>query len=188
MSIFHLDPDSAKLVRQARRFAIDAHESINQRRKYTGLPYILHPIAVAKQVMRVSHDAEMIAAAYLHDTVEDTPVRLIDIHKRFGEGVATLVDELTDVSVPEDGNRKTRKDIDLAHTALISPRGKTIKLADIIDNIRDITQLDPRFAPVYLLEKKRILGVLTEGNQTLLQNAWQIMNNYTHASQKQVCW
>ena len=95
------------------KFATMAHG--DQKRKYTGEPYIVHPIAVSEIVKTVPHTDEMIAAALLHDVVEDTPFTIDDINDRFGNKVAELVSWLTDVSRPEDGNRKTRKSLDREH-------------------------------------------------------------------------
>jgi (p)ppGpp synthase/HD superfamily hydrolase len=81
-----------ELERRALEFAIAAHASIDQRRKYTGEPYIVHPIAVAALVRSVPHTPEIIAAAYLHDVVEDTPVTIEEIRAEFGDEVAALVD------------------------------------------------------------------------------------------------
>ena len=67
----------------------------------------------------------MLAAALLHDTVEDTGTPLKDIEAEFGPDVASLVEQLTDVSKPEDGDRKTRKEIDRQHIAKASVRAKT---------------------------------------------------------------
>lgn len=162
------------LEEKARAFATAAHESINHRRKYTNEPYINHPAAVADLVRSVPHTEEMLAAAWLHDTVEDTPLTMADLEREFGTEVASLVEQLTDVSRPEDGNRRTRKEIDLAHTAKASPAAKTIKLADLIDNARSILARDPSFAVVYLAEKRRLLEVLREGDPTLMQWAARI--------------
>jgi len=93
------------LVKQARLFAIELHQRIDQRRKYSNQPYDVHLKAVADIVSTVSEDQEMIAAAWLHDTVEDTPATIEDIGREFGPSVAKLVEELTDVSRPGDGNR-----------------------------------------------------------------------------------
>ncbi len=82
-----------------------------------------------------------------------------------------LVMELTDVSKPSDGNRSARKEIDRKHLAGISPRAKTVKLADLIDNTRDITSHDLHFARVYLKEMTALLEVLTEGDSRLDQKA-----------------
>ncbi|MFA5352684.1 MAG: HD domain-containing protein [Thermodesulfovibrionales bacterium] len=166
--------DSQSIVDRARRFAEEAHSSINQRRKYTGAPYITHPEAVVRLVRTASHTEAMLAAAWLHDTVEDTPVTLADIERKFGSEVARLVEELTDVSRPEDGNRKTRKAIDQEHTAKASPEGQTIKLADLIDNTHSIVERDPGFAKVYLAEKVQLLEMLREGDPIL----WAIASNF----------
>jgi (p)ppGpp synthase/HD superfamily hydrolase len=156
---------------RAKAFAATAHAAIDQRRKYTGEPYIEHPAAVVELVRSVPHDEEMLAAAWLHDTVEDTGITIDFIRERFGETVAHLVGELTDVSRPEDGNRAARKAKDLAHSATTSPEAKTIKLADLIDNSRSIVERDPKFAEVYLAEKRALLEVLREGDPTLYKMA-----------------
>jgi hypothetical protein len=124
---------------------------------------------VVRLVASTTDDEEMIAAAWLHDVVEDTPATLEDVRREFGASVAVLVQDLTDVSRPSDGNRAARKEVDRRHLALASPRAKTIKVADLIDNCEDITRNDPRFARVFLQEMDALLGVLGEGDAGLLQ-------------------
>ena len=158
---------------KARKFAERYHSG--QTRKYTGEPYINHPEAVAELVRSVSHAEEMIAAAWLHDTVEDTDATLEDINCHFGYKVAALVEMLTDVSKPSDGNREARKAIDCGHTAKASSEAKTIKLADLIDNSRSIIERDPKFAKVYLSEKAALLEVLRDGDPTLYATAAEIV-------------
>jgi (p)ppGpp synthase/HD superfamily hydrolase len=160
------------LEARALAFARRAHESVGQKRKYTGEPYIVHPMAVAEIVRSVPHRREMIAAAYLHDVVEDTPVTLEQIRLAFGDSVAELVDWLTDVSRPGDGNRRTRRALDLEHTARAIPEAKTVKLADLIDNSETISSHDPTgFWPVYRRETLALLEVLREGDATLWKRA-----------------
>ncbi len=163
-----------ELVRRAEVYATQAHQRIDHRRKYSGKPYQEHLKAVADLVASVSDDAEMIAAAWLHDTVEDTPATLGQIEQEFGPGVVALVEQLTDVSRPGDGNRATRKAIDREHLARASSRAKTIKLADLIDNCADITRHDPRFARIYLREMAALLEVLQEGDPVLLKRARKV--------------
>lgn len=146
------------LVLLARTFASRAHKE--QVRKYTGEPYIEHPIAVAEIVRKHNGSKEMIAAALLHDVVEDTDVTLDEVRQEFGDAVANLVDDLTDVSKPEDGNRATRKAIDRDHTAQASAAAMVIKAADLINNTKSITEHDPKFAKVYLKEKRALLDVM----------------------------
>ncbi|MBO6793813.1 MAG: bifunctional (p)ppGpp synthetase/guanosine-3',5'-bis(diphosphate) 3'-pyrophosphohydrolase [Balneolaceae bacterium] len=159
------------IIEKARIFATKAHASIDQRRKYTNEAYIVHPAEVARIVESVPHTDAMVAAAWLHDVVEDTPISLDVIYTEFGHEIGDLVEMLTDVSKPEDGNRKTRKAIDCQHTANASPEAKTIKLADIISNTSSIMEYDPGFAKVYLREKELLLEVLKEGDQTLWKKA-----------------
>ncbi len=158
-------------LQEAIEFATEAHG--DQKRKYTGEPYITHPIAVMEIVREVPHTEEMLMAAVLHDTVEDTPVTIEDIKTKFGTKVAELVDGLTDVSRPEHGNRKTRKALDRAHLAKQNAEVQTIKLADLIHNTMSIGLYDPHFYKVYKEEKIKILDVLKLGNQILMHRAQQ---------------
>ena len=161
------------LINKAKMLAGKAHEG--QFRKYSGMPYIVHPIEVATIVQTVDHSDEMIAAALLHDVVEDTDYTVEDIAKEVSPAVAELVDGLTDVSSPQDGNRKVRKAIDKDHLAEQNAEVQTIKLADVISNSQDIKANDPKFAKVYIEEMKALLEVLTKGNKTLYAKAKEIV-------------
>ncbi len=164
------------VVGRARRYAIEAHSRINHRRKYSSEPYDVHLRNVAEIVASVTDDQEMIAAAWLHDVVEDTPASFLDIEKEMGLGVADLVGELTDVSRSSDGNRATRKSLDRAHLACASTRGKTIKIADLIDNCKDICRNDAIFAKTYLTEMASLLEVLADGDKDLYDRAATLMH------------
>jgi len=164
------------IVQKAQVYAMAAHASVKQLRKYTNEPYIVHPMEVARIVATVpGATKDMLAAAILHDVIEDTGCTFTDIHMAFGIDIAGMVSWLTDVSKPEDGNRAARKAIDLAHTAQAPANVKTIKLADIISNCKSITQHDPNFAKIYLEEKRAQLEVLTEGDPGLLARAREIV-------------
>lgn len=158
-------------------FAERAHRG--QMRKYTGEPYIVHPLEVAQLVSTVVADEDTIIAALLHDVVEDTVVTLEQIRLAFGDAVAKLVHEVTDISRKEHGNRAIRKGMDRQHLSMASSAGQTIKLADLISNTRSIVQHDPGFAKVYMREKAELLPVLRDGNETLftmahgLVSAWE---------------
>jgi (p)ppGpp synthase/HD superfamily hydrolase len=115
----------------------------------------------------------MIAAAWLHDTVEDTPSTIDDIERHFGPRVAELVDQLTDSAQPAAKNRAARKLAHFRHTADASPEAQTIKLADIIDNTRAIVQYDADFARVYLVEKQIQIQLLRQGDSHLWRQAEQ---------------
>lgn len=160
------------IVEKARIFATAAHAAVAQLRKYTNEPYIVHPAEVFSIVSTVDGATEeMMAAAWLHDVVEDTGVTIEVIRETFGEEVAELVGWLTDVSRPEQGNRATRKAIDRAHTAMAPAAAQTIKLADLISNTRSIMAYDEKFAKTYLEEKRLLLEVMTKGDARLMAEA-----------------
>lgn len=163
------------VVERARVFATAAHAAVGQKRKYTFEPYIVHPTEVASIVASVPHTEEMLAAAYLHDTVEDTGVTMDDIEAEFGSEVRQLVGWLTDVSQPHDGNRAHRKAVDREHTARAPANAQTIKLADLISNCTSILVHDEAFAKIYLEEKRLLLEVLTKGDPILLERARSIV-------------
>lgn len=170
------------IVSKAKLFATAAHAAVGQKRKYTGEPYIVHPAEVVDIIVRdaLSWTDRELAAAWLHDAVEDTGVSLELIAQEFGGYIAKLVEQLTDVSKPEDGNRAARKEIDRQHTAKCCPAAATIKLADLISNSRSIMERDPEFAKVYIPEKLKLLEVLKDkGDPALYEIALNICEGYT---------
>lgn len=152
------------LPKKAIVFATAAHSAVGQLRKYTDEPYIVHPLEVMRFVSQFAHTDEMLAAAVLHDVVEDTGVTIELIESEFGSEVAELVGWLTDVSQPSDGNRATRKAIDREHSSKAPSKAQTIKLADLWSNTKSIVEHDLNFAVVYLKEKRLLLEVLTKAD------------------------
>ena len=152
-------------------YATAAHAAVGQRRKYTDEPYIVHPARVAVTVSKFGGTDDMISAAYLHDVVEDTGVSIEDIQDMFGPDVALIVDGLTDVSVPEDGNRTVRKAMDRAHSAEATYEAQFVKCADIIDNAHDIGANDPSFNVVYRKEMAMLLDVMDKVKDTPIYTA-----------------
>lgn len=164
-------------------YAIKKHEG--QIRKYTGESYIIHPISVANIIREICSDIQPMdldivyrleELAYLHDTVEDTDATLEEIESLFGEYYSKNVEYLTNISKPEDGNRKIRKMIDMEHTLKGSIDSIIVKLADIIDNCHDIVKRDASFAQKYLREKeefiKRAKELFTDDG-SILYNIYQ---------------
>lgn len=141
--------DTASLL-HALAFAADRHR--RQRRKGdAGLPYVNHLIEVARLVAEVGHvtDPPTLAAAVLHDVVEDTPTTLEEVEQQFGREVRDLVDECTDdKSLPSS----ERKRMQIVNAPGASPKAKTIKLADKIANVIDLTNAAP---PDWSLERRR---------------------------------
>lgn len=149
-------------ARDALRFAVFAHTG--QLRRYVGRPYIEHPVAVARLVERFDHVEAMVMAALLHDVKEDCGVGIDTLVREFGVEVAGLVDDVSDISTPADGNRAARKAIDRAHTARARPQAKTIKALDLVHNTMSIAAHDVKFAAVYLPEKALVLDVLGDAS------------------------
>ena len=165
----YTENEEMDVITKAEQFAQEAHK--DHKRKYTGDPYYVHLDEVRNIVKQAGGTIEQQAAALLHDTVEDTNTTPMDITREFGPKIAKLVVELTDVSKPEDGNRKTRKAIDRDKLAGVSAEAQTVKYADLISNGKDIGQNDPKFAKVYHAEKADLLRVMTKGNQNLRKQA-----------------
>jgi guanosine-3',5'-bis(diphosphate) 3'-pyrophosphohydrolase len=133
--------ESAQRILDAALFAAQKHS--NQRRKgSTAEPYINHLIEVAQLVsMAVQElDANLVMAALLHDTIEDTATTASELSERFGEDVAALVVEMTDdKSLP----KAERKRLQIEHAPKLSVRAQVIKLADKISNFRSILFTPP---------------------------------------------
>lgn len=159
------------MIEQAKKFSTLAHESIDHRRKYTGEPYHFHTTAVAEIASAYSQDPEVIAAAHLHDVLEDVTPKNPEfgpeaILREFGSRVLGLVHSLTDVYTREAFpglNRAARKLLEAQRLAMVPEEAQLVKLADILDNTRDIVRNDPGFAKVYLAEKNQLLGLMKGG-------------------------
>lgn len=161
------------LAFDAMRFARIVHSE--QRRKYTGAPYTEHLGEVAGIVATmqqptdslVTHDV-VLATAWLHDCIEDQGVSPYELSERFGEQVTQGVTFLSDMEV---GNRETRKQLSRQRLARAPGWVQSIKCADLISNTESIVEHDPKFAKVYLEEKRLLLDVLTDADRGLLELA-----------------
>jgi (p)ppGpp synthase/HD superfamily hydrolase len=161
------------IVYKAQVFATAAHYAVKQVRKYTGEPYIVHPAEVVSIVSQYGFTDEMLAAAWLHDVVEDTGVTQDVIYYEFGPIVGEYVHWLTDQTKPEDGNRAVRKKMDADRLAMAPPIVQSIKYGDLISNTKSITAHDEAFAKTYLKEKAYLLSVMNKGNPELYKMALQ---------------
>ena len=140
----YFDADELDLIRHAYSFASDYHK--NQRRR-SGEPYINHPVEVALILASDLHmDADSIAAALLHDTVEDTEASLDELTERFGTDVAELVDGVTKLTNIEVSSMDERQALNLRKMFLAMSkdiRVVIIKLADRLHNMRTLAALKP---------------------------------------------
>lgn len=163
-------------INKALVFATIAHSQNNHTRKYTGDPYIIHPIEVMMTVREFGGDEDSQIAALLHDTIEDTPTTAEMISHQFGGIVTRMVVDLSDKEV---GNRATRKSLARARLAACDEKVHTIKLADIFRNSVSIAKYDTNFSKMYFPEVVLLMGVLTKGNRDLFQMVWdQIPSQY----------
>lgn len=137
--------DLAVLVRAA-SFAATRHR--DQRRKdEAASPYINHPLALADLLVNEGDvaDIDIIVAALLHDTIEDTNTTADEIEQAFGAVVRGIVEEVTDdMSLP----RQMRKRIQVEHAPGLSSRARAVKLADKICNLRDVVDSPPAGWPI----------------------------------------
>ena len=134
-------PMDTALVDKAIVFATNAHQGTERRGK--GYPYILHPLEAMAIVATIDNDPDLLAAAVLHDTVEDTEVTLEDLQREFGTHIAALVADETDVRTLPDGRELTwqeRKKRDMDNLAAASREVKIVAMGDKLSNMRAISR------------------------------------------------
>ena len=161
--------NTGKLL-EAIRFAAEKHR--NQRRKDSEQsPYINHPIEVTQLLWEIGgvRDLEVLLAAILHDTVEDTGTRPEEISDRFGGSVMSFVMEVTDDKSLPKGERKR---LQIEHAPHISFGAKLIKLADKSCNVRNLVTMPPKNWPLkrrqeYLLWTEKVVAGLRGTNPAL---------------------
>ena len=140
---------NSETLNKAYNFALEAHR--NQKRE-EGVPYIIHPVAVAKILTDLKLDSATITTGLLHDTIEDTKVTFESVKKEFGEEVANLVDGVTKISAleskasTEESKAENFRKLILATSKDI--RVLLVKLADRLHNMRTIN---------YVKDKKKII-------------------------------
>jgi guanosine-3',5'-bis(diphosphate) 3'-pyrophosphohydrolase len=137
-------------ILSALQFAAFKHR--DQRRKdHAASPYINHPIALANVLWHEGgvHDATVICAALLHDTIEDTQTTAEEVQKAFGARIARIVLEVTDDKLLPKAERKRRQ---IEHAPHLSRGAKLVKLADKICNLRDVAASPP---PTWSLRRRR---------------------------------
>jgi hypothetical protein len=168
----------SKLVQAAKLFANRSHHRIEVHRNPARQSAEMHLKFVAEMIASVSNDETMIAAAWLHDIVEDTKVTIDDIERQFGAAVARIVGELTPVSLPQHGNRIARAAFDRRYFANASSAAKTVKIADLIDTCRDLHKSDPSSFASYAVEAQELAHVLEGGDARLLARLKRDLEHY----------
>ena len=129
------------LLDKAICFAVQAHHNTERRGK--GFPYIVHPLEAVAIVATITPDQELLAAAALHDVLEDTDITLVDLRREFGEKVAALVEQESDKfveGVSEEDSWRTRKQAAIDRIAASSYEAKIVALGDKLSNMRAIAR------------------------------------------------
>jgi len=132
--------EPSALILRATQFAALKHR--DQRRKdHAASPYIIHPVTVASELTQAGvTDPEVIAAALLHDTLEDTETVPAELTEVFGERVCSMVQELTD---DKDLPKQDRKRLQVEHAPHLSSGSALVKICDKIANVTDVTHSPP---------------------------------------------
>ncbi|HEU5440451.1 MAG TPA: RelA/SpoT family protein [Ktedonobacterales bacterium] len=153
----YMSPADLELIRSAHAVADEAHRGVLRK---SGEPYIEHPLAVARILAELALDAPAIAAALLHDTVEDTSLKKEDVEAQFGQTIAAIVDGVTKFAAVEaeapaqDGgaappspDRKARQQSETVRKLFLAmgddPRIILLKLADRLHNLRTLSSMSP---------------------------------------------
>ena len=157
-------------VLQAAHFAAIKHAG-QKRKGAAAEPYVNHVLEVAGLVAGAiaQPDVNLIAAALLHDTIEDTNTTREELTAAFGSDVTELVLEVTDDKTLPDAERKRRQ---VEHAPHLSVRAQTIKIADKISNLRGILESPPADwdrsrKEVYFLWGKQVVDGMTAPNPAL---------------------
>jgi myo-inositol-1(or 4)-monophosphatase len=135
------NPLNTELLDRAILFAVKAHAGTERRGK--GFPYIVHPMEAMEIVATITPDQELLAAAALHDTVEDTDVTIEDIRAEFGERIANLVAAESDVFIEGKSEEETwhaRKQAAMDRLAAAPHDAKIVALGDKLSNMRAIAR------------------------------------------------
>jgi guanosine-3',5'-bis(diphosphate) 3'-pyrophosphohydrolase len=132
---------SIQLLLRAVTFAAEKHKS-QLRKNADATPYINHPLAVAELLAREGQigDVAVLAAAVLHDTIEDTQTTPEEVRELFGEEIAGIVEEVTD---DKSLAKAERKRLQIEHAPHLTAKAKLVKLADKICNVRDVADDAP---------------------------------------------
>ena len=171
--------DTTGIILKALRFSAEKHND-QRRRDAKASPYINHPIQVAETLWSVGavRDGALLAAAILHDTIEDTDATPAEIEREFGEEVLSLVLEVTDdKSLPKE----VRKQLQIENASSKSSKAKMLKLADKICNVHDLIYSPPsnwslKRKQEYLLGSERVVQGVRGSSRELEARYDEVLN------------
>ena len=176
-----------QLILRASAFA-SAYHGGQYRKGHNALPYVTHPLEVSRILSEEGgiEDAEILAAAILHDTIEDTAASREDISERFGQRICDMVLELTD---DKRLAKEERKRMQVVSAPGKSSGAAAVKLADKIANVRDITHSPPDWPEErkaeYIAWAREVVDALPPGHDQLravFSEAVQAFNSQVNRS------
>jgi (p)ppGpp synthase/HD superfamily hydrolase len=175
--------DSSLFLLRATNFAARKHK--DQRRKdEEASPYINHPVSVALILADIGDvtDPEILAAAVLHDTLEDTETTAEELEIQFGQRVRRIVEEVTD---DKSLGKEVRKELQIDHAGDLSPEAVLVKLGDKTANVTDITYSPPKTWPMerkreYLDWAERVVKRCPKVNAALEQHFYRVLTEARH--------
>ena len=168
------------LILKATKFSALKHQ--NQKRKDGKTPYIIHPISVAMILAEIGgvDDKEILSAALLHDTIEDTDTTADEIEREFGARVRGIVEELTDNKLL---SYSERKQLQIDHAPKLSKDATLVKIADKISNITDVINESPPEWDInrckeYIDWAEAVINNCHKVNTPLEKHFYNLVNSY----------
>ena len=168
------------LILKATKFSALKHQ--NQKRKDGKTPYIIHPISVAMILAEIGgvDDKEILSAALLHDTIEDTDTTADEIEREFGARVRGIVEELTDNKLL---SYSERKQLQIDHAPKLSKDASLVKIADKISNITDVIneslpEWDINRCKEYIDWAEAVINNCHKVNTPLDNHFYNLLNSY----------
>ena len=168
------------LILKATKFSALKHQ--NQKRKDGKTPYIIHPISVAMILAEIGgvDDKEILSAALLHDTIEDTDTSAQELDKEFGPRIRIIVEELT------DNNQLTfsqRKQMQIDNAPHLSKDATLVKIADKISNVSDVIENPPsewnqKRCNKYVDWAEAVMNNCQKVNQDLENHFFELLKEY----------
>jgi len=168
------------LILKATQFSALKHQ--NQKRKDGKTPYVIHPISVAVILSEIGgiDDEEVLSAALLHDTIEDTDTTADEIDREFGSNISSIVEELTD---NKELSYSERKQFQIDHASDLSKEATLVKIADKTSNVTDLinekpTDWDAARCKEYIDWAEAVINRCQKVNMNLENHFYNLVNSY----------
>ena len=168
------------LILKATKFSALKHQ--DQKRKDGKTPYVIHPISVAMILSEIGgiDDEEILSAALLHDTIEDTDTTVDEIDREFGSKIRSIIEELTD---NKELSYSERKQFQIDHAPDLSKEATLVKIADKTSNVTDLinekpTDWDDARCKEYIDWAEAVINRCQKVNMNLENHFYNLVNSY----------